>query len=167
MRLEFPSFTVPAASLSLFDIVAVLALIPIMEHIVYPLLQYCGIRFTPLRRIGVGMLVAAASMVVAGLVEIKRRHTWEQGHVYDQEVNGENLTAAELNIFWQIPQFLLIGSSEVLCSITGTKQTNKQTNKQTLLYVFNCMIVIILHCNTSIDPLCRMAICSFKYSLRC
>ena len=47
MRLEFDKFTVPAASLSIFDIVAVLVLIPIMDHVVYPLASYCGIHFTP------------------------------------------------------------------------------------------------------------------------
>ena len=119
MRLEFPSFTVPAASFSIFDIVAVLIFIPIMDHIVYPLLQSCGIRFTPLRRIGVGMLLAASSVVVAGIIEMKRRHTWKQGHSYDQIVFDEHRNASDLNIFWQVPQFVLIGSSEVLTSITG------------------------------------------------
>ena len=120
MRLEFPSFTVPAASLNIFDIIAVLVFIPIMDHIVYPLLQRFGIRFTPLRRIGVGLLLAAASVVVAGLVEIKRRRVWEHGHFYDQVVFGEHRNASSLNIFWQVPQFMLIGASEVLCAITGT-----------------------------------------------
>ena len=124
MRLEFPSFTVPAASLSIFDIIAVLVFIPIMDYIVYPLLQRFGIRFTPLRRIGVGLLLAAASVVVAGLVEIKRRHLWEQGHFHDQVVFGEHRNASSLNIFWQVPQFMLIGASEVLCSITGTSSNS-------------------------------------------
>ena len=120
MKLKLENFTVPAASLSIFDIVAVLALIPIMDHVVYPLLSYCGIRFTPLRRIGVGMLLAAASVVVAGVVEIKRRNTWHHGGHITQEVFDKNLTASSLSIFWQVPQFMLIGSSEVLTSITGT-----------------------------------------------
>ena len=119
MRLEFPSFTVPAAALSVFDIVAVLLLIAIMDHVVYPLLQYCGISFTPLRRIGVGMLLAAASMVVAGVVEINRRQLWEKGDFYDQVVFDKHCNASSLSIFWQVPQFMLIGSSEVLSVITG------------------------------------------------
>ena len=119
MRLKFSNFSVPSASLSIFDIIAVLAIIPIMDYIVYPLLQRCGINFTPLRRIGVGFLLAAASMMVAGFVEIKRRGLWEEGHVFNQLVNGENLTASDLNIFWQVPQYILVGSSEVLASVTG------------------------------------------------
>ena len=119
MKLKFSSFSVPSASLSIFDIIAVLAIIPVMDYTVYPLVQRCGISFTPLRRIGVGFLMAAAAMIVAGFVEIKRRDRWEQGQVLNQRVDGENRTASELNIFWQVPQYFFIGTSEVLASITG------------------------------------------------
>ena len=123
MKLEIGGFTVPAASLSIFDIIAVLVLIPVMDHIVYPLLQRCGFRFTPLRRIGTGILVCVASMVVAGLVEIRRRRMWEEGHVFNQVVNNEKRSASDLNIFWQIPQYLLVGAGEVLASVTGKNPT--------------------------------------------
>lgn len=126
MRLEFNGFTVPAASLSIFDIVAVLAFIPIMDHVVYPLIQFCGIRFTPLRRIGVGLLLAAASVLVAGLIERWRRHVWEDGHFHNQTVFNKTREASDLNVFWQVPQFMLIGSSEVLTSITGGKTAFKK-----------------------------------------
>ena len=126
MRLEFNDFTVPAASLSIFDIVAVLAFIPIMDHVVYPLIQFCGIRFTPLRRIGVGLLLSAASVVVAGLIERRRRHVWQAGGVYIQTVFDEKREASTLNVFWQVPQFMLVGSSEVLTSITGGKTALKK-----------------------------------------
>lgn len=126
MRLKFKHFTIPAASLSIFDIVAVLAFIPIMDHVVYPLIQFCGIRFTPLRRIGVGLLLAAASVVVAGLIERKRRHVWQDGGVYNQTVFDKNHEASDLNVFWQVPQFMLVGSSEVLTSITGVKTALKK-----------------------------------------
>lgn len=117
MRLKIStSFTVPAASLSIFDTIAVLIFTPIMDHVVYPLLHYFGIRFTPLRRIGFGMLLAAASVGVAGVVEMKRRET---GPFKNQMVLNETRNASNLNVFWQIPQFMLIGISEVLTVITG------------------------------------------------
>ena len=120
MRRKFSSFScVPSASLSIFDIIAVLAIIPVMDYIVYPLVQRCGISFTPLRRIGVGFLMAAAAMMVAGFVEIKRRGRWEQGHVFNKLVDGKNAAASDLSIFWQIPQYFFIGTSEVLATITG------------------------------------------------
>ena len=119
MRRKFSSFSVPSASLSIFDIIAVLAFIPVMDYTVYPLVQRCGISFTPLRRIGVGFLMAAAAMIVAGFVEIRRRGLWEHRHVFNQLVDEKNRTASELNIFWQVPQYFFIGTSEVLASITG------------------------------------------------
>jgi len=119
MRLEFDKFTIPAASLGLFDIVAVLVLIPIFDHVLYPLLNYCGISFTPLRRIGVGMLLISASVIVAGVVEIKRRNTWIDGGFSIQTVFDKSCNASSVNVFWQIPQFALIGSSEVLVAVTG------------------------------------------------
>ena len=119
MRLEFETFTIPAASLSIFDMIAVVVLIPIMDHVVYPLVSYCGISFTPLRRIGVGMLFASASVIVAGVVEIQRRNTWKGGGFCKQVVLDETLNASSVNVFWQIPQFMLVGASEVLTVITG------------------------------------------------
>ncbi|XP_078366305.1 solute carrier family 15 member 4-like isoform X2 [Oculina patagonica] len=157
MKLKLENFTVPAASLSIFDIVAVLTLIPIMDHVVYPLLSYCGIRFTPLRRIGVGMLFAAASVIVAGVIEIERRNTWHDGGFEVQKVFDENRNASSLSIFWQVPQFILIGSSEVLTSITGLEFAYSQAPKclQGLVmgaflvtsglgnYVANLLVVIV------------------------
>lgn len=120
MKLEFESFSVPAAFLSIFDIFIILLLIPLMDHVVYPILKHYGISSSPLRRIGVGMLLATASMIVSGLVEIKRRHAVEEGQFFDQVVFREHRNASTVNIFWQVPQFLLLGSSEVLSVITGT-----------------------------------------------
>ena len=122
MKLKLEDFTIPAASLSIFDTVAVLTLIPIMDHIVYPLLRYCGINFTPLRRIGVGMLFAAASVAVAGVIEIKRRNEWHNGPICEQTIFDEHRNASCLSIFWQVPQFVLIGASEVFASITGMQR---------------------------------------------
>lgn len=119
MRLQFGSFTLPAASLEVFDIVIVLVLAPLMEHGIYPLLERVGIKVTPLRRIGVGFLFSAASMLVAGLVETKRREVWEAGDVCRQTVFGEVHDASCFSVFWQAPEFLLIGVSEVLANITG------------------------------------------------
>ena len=134
MRLEFDKFTVPAASLSLFDIIAVLVLIPIMDHVVYPLVSYCGIRFTPLRRIGVGMLLAAASVIVAGVVEIKRRNTWIDGRFCVQTVFDESRSASSVNVFLQVPQFILVGASEVLLMITGMQNLYFTTLIVNLMY---------------------------------
>ena len=81
------------------------------------------------------MLFAAASMIVAGLVEIVRRREVEEGHFFDQVVFGKHRQASNLNVFWQIPQFLIMGCAEVLAVTTG---------RHTLLLIIIIIIVIII-----------------------
>ena len=117
MNLNFSkSFNLPVASLSIFDIVSVLSLIPLMDRVIYPALLHCGINFTPLRRIGVGMLFAVASVCVAGVVEIERKRS---GSFFTQTAFNVTTNASSMSIFYQVPQFILIGTSEVFTSITG------------------------------------------------
>ena len=65
------------------------------------------------------MLFAASALAVAGLVEMKRRERFENGGVFPQKLFNNNVNASDLPIFYQIPQFMLIGTSEVFTSITG------------------------------------------------
>lgn len=119
MNLKLQNLTIPATSSMAVTVVFVLGLTPLLEYVVYPLMERTGIKLTPLRRIGAGFLSSAASMVVAGLVEMKRREVWLDGHICTQEVLGEIHNASCLSIFWQTPQFMLIGIGEVLAAIAG------------------------------------------------
>ncbi|XP_035249771.1 solute carrier family 15 member 1-like [Anguilla rostrata] len=51
--------------------ILILVLVPIMDSAVYPLIKKCGLNFTPLRRMTVGMLLAGLAFVVAALVQIE------------------------------------------------------------------------------------------------
>ena len=119
MKLNFDGFSVPAASLSLFDIVIILVLVPLVNHAIYPQIERSGIKLTALRRIGLGFMFSAASMLVAGLIEIKRRTVWQHGDICIQTVFNESHSASCFSIFWQAPQYLLVGSGEVFATITG------------------------------------------------
>lgn len=61
-----------------------------------------------------GFLFAIGSMVVAGGVEIARLHSTP----WNQTIAGINYTA-RLSIYYQIPQYGLIGISEVFASVAG------------------------------------------------
>lgn len=112
-------FTMPAASLYLFEITMLLILIPIVDRVIYPTLRHFGINFTPLRKMGVGMLFAMGSVIMAGIMEIERKnyistHGYFEQHPFDTPVN-----ASQMNIFYQVPQYVLMGTGEVLTSIPG------------------------------------------------
>ena len=112
-----PNFKIPIASLSIFDTIAVLLFIPIMDKIIYPLLTKCNIRLGRLHRIGIGMLITTLSMVCAGGIEMLRT---KQCCKEQQRPPDNNITiVSNITIFYQVPQYALIGLSEVFTSVTG------------------------------------------------
>ena len=72
-----------------------------------------------LQRVGAGLLFAVLAMIVAGIVEIIRKNTHNLTNDYSVCDKDSKLPISDVTIFLQIPQFLLIGASEVLASITG------------------------------------------------
>lgn len=110
------TFPFPAASLSIFEILCVLVLIPIIDRVVYPGLRRVGFNFTPLRRIGVGMLFAAGSVALAGLIEIERKRRFGR---FSQDVFGVKKNASSMSVFYQVPQYILQGTSEALVPVSG------------------------------------------------
>jgi len=64
------------SSIGGYNGIVIVIMIPIAEYVIYPLSRKClrgKLTLTPLRRIGVGFVLAAISMLTAGLVEIWRR----------------------------------------------------------------------------------------------
>ncbi|XP_076026033.1 solute carrier family 15 member 1 [Genypterus blacodes] len=51
--------------------ILILTLVPIMDSAIYPLIKKCGLNFTPLKRMTVGMFLAAMAFVCAALVQIE------------------------------------------------------------------------------------------------
>lgn len=115
---EVPIF-LPAAVLNVFDTVAILVLVPIFDRLIYPLLERNGIKFGMLKRIGAGFILAILSMVAAAVLESFRLDYIYNGDTIANIVSGKVLVGAKLSIFYQIPQYFLVGASEVLTSISG------------------------------------------------
>ncbi|XP_068560875.1 solute carrier family 15 member 1 [Cebidichthys violaceus] len=49
--------------------ILILTLVPIMDSLIYPLIKKCGLNFTPLKRMTVGMMMAAVAFVCAAVVQ--------------------------------------------------------------------------------------------------
>ena len=122
MKLDIVNtFPFPVASLAIFEIVTVLVLIPLIDRVVYPGLRRVGFNFTPLRRIGVGLIFAAGSVALAGFIEIERKEKF--GRV-TQIVFNRTINASDMSVFYQVPQYILQGTSEALVSTTGVCKIN-------------------------------------------
>ncbi|KQK01027.1 protein NRT1/ PTR FAMILY 7.3 [Brachypodium distachyon] len=112
------SFHVPAASMSVFDILSVLAFIAIYRRVLVPVMARLSGNpqgLTELQRMGVGLVIGMGAMVVAGVVEVERL---KRVAAPDQP--------SSLSVLWQVPQYALIGASEVFMYVGQLEFFNGQ-----------------------------------------
>uniref|UniRef100_A0A1I8AW98 Oligopeptide transporter 1 n=1 Tax=Steinernema glaseri TaxID=37863 RepID=A0A1I8AW98_9BILA len=71
----WPGFSVLPDQMAIVNAILILAFIPIFQSVIYPLVEKCGIRATPLRKMIVGGLLAALSFAVCGFVQLRVNQT--------------------------------------------------------------------------------------------
>ncbi|KAL6008961.1 hypothetical protein ACLOJK_022188 [Asimina triloba] len=115
MDTHMGSFNVPPASIPVIPLVFMSVLIPIYEFLFVPLIRsFTGHPngITHLQRVGVGLVLSALSMAVAGLVEVKRKHAFNR--------HGEKISVFWLGfhyaIFGVADMFTLVGLMEFFYS---------------------------------------------------
>ena len=101
INLGFTSFTVLAGQVSTVNTIFLLIFIPVFNYWVYPALDRMGLKTTPLRRLGTGLVLTALSFVIIALI-----HT---------RIDA----GASPSIWWQILAYMVLSAAEVLVSITG------------------------------------------------
>merc|ERR1712228_817083 len=113
------SIQIPIASLGLFDVIPILILVPFFDRILIPFLRKNGFKVTMLQRMGCGFIFAMLAMIMAGILEIYRKQS--SVTTIESACNNSNdaIYISDISIFWQVPQFMLVGTSEVLASVTG------------------------------------------------
>ncbi|KAI9116100.1 hypothetical protein K1719_013030 [Acacia pycnantha] len=108
-----PNFEIPAASLSAFDTLSVMFWVPVYEHFLVPLARrFTGHKrgFTQLQRMAIGLVISIFSMIAAGILEVARLDMVRRNNYYD-------LKYLPMSIFWQVPQYCLVGCAEVFVNI--------------------------------------------------
>ncbi|KAA8529914.1 hypothetical protein F0562_034482 [Nyssa sinensis] len=108
------SFTIPAASLSTFDVISVIFWVPVYDTVLVPIARkFTGKErgFSELQRMGIGLFISILCMSSAALVEIWRLDLAKDLDLVDKDV------PVPLSIFWQIPQYFLLGAAEVFTFI--------------------------------------------------
>ncbi|CAL5208734.1 unnamed protein product [Lathyrus oleraceus] len=104
MNLKLGSFTVPASSIPVIPLIFLCTLIPIYELFFVPFARKItnhpsGI--TQLQRVGVGLVLSAISMTIAGIIEVKRR---------DQ---GRKDPSKPISLFWLSFQYAIFGIADM------------------------------------------------------
>uniref|UniRef100_A0A453H429 Major facilitator superfamily (MFS) profile domain-containing protein n=4 Tax=Triticinae TaxID=1648030 RepID=A0A453H429_AEGTS len=104
------SFKIPAASLSIFDTIAVIVWALAYDRLIVPAARRITGHprgFTQLQRMGIGLVISIFSMVAAGVLEVVRLHVAATHGMLDSK---EYLP---MSIFWQVPQYFIVGAAEV------------------------------------------------------
>ncbi|KAJ4972264.1 hypothetical protein NE237_005363 [Protea cynaroides] len=108
-----PHFQIPSASLSIFDTISVLMWVPIYDQIIVPFARkFSGHKFgfTQLQRMGIGLFISIFSMAAAAVLELLRLRMVRRHNYYE-------LSHVPMSVFWQIPQYFLVGCAEVFINI--------------------------------------------------
>ncbi|PSR84883.1 Protein NRT1/ PTR FAMILY 8.3 like [Actinidia chinensis var. chinensis] len=108
------SFTIPAASLSTFDVISVIFWVPVYDSFLVPIARKFtgkGRGFSELQRMGIGLFLSIFCMSAAALLEMKRLSLAKSLGLVHKDV------PVPLSIFWQIPQYFLLGAAEVFTFI--------------------------------------------------
>jgi solute carrier family 15 (peptide/histidine transporter), member 3/4 len=92
-------FSIPSASLSIFDTLSVIVWVPVYDRLIVPAARSVTGRprgFTQLQRMGIGLVVSVFSMLAVA------RHG-----LYGKK------DVVPISIFWQVPQYFIIGAAEI------------------------------------------------------
>ncbi|KAL8525722.1 hypothetical protein ACS0TY_015096 [Phlomoides rotata] len=112
-RLGHTNFIIPEASLSIFDTLSVIFWVPVYDRVIIPMTRkFTGHQngLTQLQRIGTGLFISIFAMVSAGFLEIVRLNIVRRHGSY-------SVKEAPISIFWQVPQYFIIGCAEVFTNI--------------------------------------------------
>ncbi|KAL7586573.1 hypothetical protein Lser_V15G38317 [Lactuca serriola] len=112
-RVGISGFEIPPASLGVFDTISVVFWVPVYDRVIVHVArrvtgQQNGL--TQLQRIGTGLFISIFSMVCAGVLEVVRLQIVSRNDYYE-------LDRIPMSIFWQVPQYFLIGCAEVFTFI--------------------------------------------------
>lgn len=114
-RVGSSSFQVPPAALQSFMGVSIVTCVVLYDRVLVPVARrVSGVAsgITMLQRIGVGIALALASLVVAALVEMKRLSTARDAGVVDRPG-----AVVPMSLWWIVPQYVLLGAADVFAMV--------------------------------------------------
>jgi len=97
----------------------ILVFIPLFDQHIYPWCQRRGWSIEPLRRMACGMLLIAISFFMSGVLEAAVEKGDSQANEVEAAGNNGDGDSYRIDIWWQVPQIIVISTAEILVSVTG------------------------------------------------
>jgi POT family proton-dependent oligopeptide transporter len=105
MDLDLGAFVLTPEQIQVANPFLVMTLIPLFSLVVFPFLERRGLDLSPLKKMTAGMFITVLSFAAAALVQTA--------------IDAGGAQAVRPSVFWQIPQYVLLTTGEVLVSVTG------------------------------------------------
>lgn len=113
IQLGNSGFEIPPASLGIFDTISVIFWVPVYDYIIVSFAKkLTGHRngLTQLQRLGTGLFISIFAMLSAAVLEMVRLGIVRRHNYYE-------LDHVPMSIFWQVPQYFIMGCAEVFTFI--------------------------------------------------
>ncbi|XP_047074482.1 protein NRT1/ PTR FAMILY 8.3-like [Lolium rigidum] len=104
------SVRVPPASMSTFDVLTVVVLVPLYDRVFVPAARRLTGKekgVSELQRVGIGLAMPVLALAAAAIVETERLHA----------ATAAPLLRTKISLLWQAPQYALVGVGEVLTTV--------------------------------------------------
>ncbi|KAL7204010.1 hypothetical protein ACSBR2_017136 [Camellia fascicularis] len=145
IKTTISGFHIPPTSMSSFDILSIAAFIFIYRRVLDPLIARLRkpiLRgLTELQRMGIDLVIAIMAMLAAGTVEHFRLK-------YAQKTCTSCDGLSSLSIFWQVPQYVLIGASEAPDGLKSFGSALCMTSISLGNYVSSLLVSIVMKIST-------------------
>lgn len=104
--------------------ISIVIMIPIFDHVLYPLLRRFGVAFTPIKRMTVGFFMATMSMIASAVMQYyiykKSPCGWYANKTIINDAGDEvNCPPADINVWAQCLPYILIGIAELFTNVTS------------------------------------------------
>lgn len=113
IQLGNSGFEIPPASLGIFDTISIIFWVPVYDYIIVSFAKkLTGHRngLTQLQRLGTGLFISIFAMLSAAVLEMIRLGIVRRHNYYE-------LDHVPMSIFWQVPQYFIMGCAEVFTFI--------------------------------------------------
>lgn len=120
--------------------ILILTFIPLFTFLLFPFIEKMGVKVTPLRKIGVGLVLTAISFIIIATLQ-----SWIDALPMIADASGKmvrELTNAP-NIVWQLLAYAVLTAAEVLVSITGLEYAYTQAPKTMKSTIMACFLLTV------------------------
>jgi dipeptide/tripeptide permease len=114
--------------IQLLNPLLIIAMIPLFQYVIYPLLAKRNLLKRPLQRMTTGGILVAISFIIYAFLQLRI----ESSLTPDLSANSahliDTLQPNSVSMFWQLIQYTVITSGEIMFCVTGLEFAYSQVN---------------------------------------